>query len=385
MHLRATAALVLVLLLCLPGGPVPVSARRQAAAPTPPVRLTDRIKALHHEADTLAGLERSVLGDLRRLEIERDLRLEESRQLDDEVSEVARQTAETTARITAIEQSIQAARPGLNRRLVDVYKLGQPGYARLLLEAADLRALGRTTRLVTAMARMDQQRVQGFTSSVARLSAARATLDQQAAHLRTLQEDAKAAAALAAKAAAARADLVRQIDARRDLNAQMAGELELAARQLQNTLQGAGAAAASAGFAARSIKPFRGALDWPVSAAGLLKPGDRRASQARATVARNGIEIAIGDGQVVRSIHEGRVVFADEFPALGQLVIVDHGGLAFSLYGYLGDIAVTKGMAVTAGQVVGLSGRAPGGEPALYFELRIDGQPVDPLQWLKAR
>jgi septal ring factor EnvC (AmiA/AmiB activator) len=381
---RATVALVL-LLLGLPGGPDRVSAQRQTPAPKLPAVLTDRIAALHQEADALMGRERSLLGDLRRLEVERDLRLEEARQLDGEIAVVDRQASETANRIAGLEQAIQAARPGLNRRLVDVYKLGQPGYARLLLGAGDIRALGRTTRLVTALARMDQQRVAGFVSSVTQLSAARATLDQQAAHLKTLRADSKTAADLASKATAARADMVRQIDARRDLNAEMAGELELAAKQLQNTLQGAGGAPAAAGVAARSIKPFRGTLDWPVASAWLMKSGDRSATVARATVVRNGLQVAVTDGQAVLAIHEGRVVYADVFPALGQLVIVDHGGSSFSLYGYLGAMAVTKGMTVTRGQIVGATGRAPNGEPALYFELRIDGQPVDPLQWLKAR
>ena len=42
-------------------------------------------------------------------------------------------------------------------------------------------------------------------------------------------------------------------------------------------------------------------------------------------------------------------------------------------------------MNVTSGQTIGTAGRAPSGASAVYFELRIDGQPVDPLQWLKVR
>jgi murein hydrolase activator len=384
-HVRAGVTLVLVLLLGLPGGQARVRAQLPGPTAEPSTALTDRIKALHREADALMGWERSLLGDLRRLEVERDLRLEEARQLNGEIGLVGRQLTETSGRIDQLQQAIDAARPGLERRLVDVYKLGQPGYARLLLSAGGLRDLGRTARLVTALARMDHERVAGFASSVAKLSAARATLDQQDAHLKGLQAGAKTAADLATKAAATRADLVRQIDARRDLNAEMAGELEQAAKQLQSTMQGSGGALASTEFAVRSIKPFRGTLDWPVATAGFLRSGGESAAGARATVVRKGLQIAVTDGQAVRSIHEGRVVFADAFPALGQLVIVDHGGLAFSLYGYLGAMTVTKGMTVTRGQIIGISGRAPGGEPALYFELRIDGQPVDPIQWLKAR
>jgi len=77
------------------------------------------------------------------------------------------------------------------------------------------------------------------------------------------------------------------------------------------------------------------------------------------------------------------VTHAGAFSGYGHLVIVDHGGGAVSLYGHLASPAVIKGDRVAAGSRVGLSGRNPGGNPALYFELRVDGKPVDPLQWLR--
>jgi septal ring factor EnvC (AmiA/AmiB activator) len=77
------------------------------------------------------------------------------------------------------------------------------------------------------------------------------------------------------------------------------------------------------------------------------------------------------------------VTHAGPFTAYGQLVIVDHGGGAVSLYGHLAGTTVNKGDRVAAGTNVGTSGRNTAGNPSIYFELRIDGQPVDPLQWLR--
>ena len=64
---------------------------------------------------------------------------------------------------------------------------------------------------------------------------------------------------------------------------------------------------------------------------------------------------------------------------------VDHGAQAFSLYGNLLDIAVKKGANVEAGQALGTVGATLTGPAGLYFELRVDGQPVDPLQWFKKK
>jgi murein hydrolase activator len=387
-HVRVSAAvLLLVAFLALPGHDRLVAARQSAPRPVPAAaaRAADRIKALQREADVLSRQERTLLGDLRTLEVERDLRAELSRELGAEAEAVARQIEDASRQAAALEEAVRAARPGLNARLVDVYKLGRPGYARVLLGVGDLRDVGRATRMVSALAERDHRRVQAFAASLDRLAAARAALARQAAHLERVRAEAKTAADLASKAAADREALVRQIDARRDLNAQMAGELEVATQKLQRTIEALPGASPRADLFVLPIKPFRGALEWPLTGRVLSRYGEHRHPRFGTTSTQNGLEIESADGRPVRSVHEGRVAFADVFPGLGQLVIVDHGGLAFSLYGYLGSMAVTKGMAVTNGQVIGTAGRAPAGAAALYFELRIDGKPVDPVQWLKPR
>jgi murein hydrolase activator len=380
------AATLLVVLSSPAGttGPVAAGQVPAGAAADASARAAARIRALQREADSLAGQAKSLLVDLRKLEVERDLRAEEARKLDAEVEAVARQVDDTARQISSLEGAIAAARPGLNARLVDVYKLGRPGYARVLLGIGNLRDVGRATRMITALARIDQHRVAEFTASVARLGAARAALDQQSIHLRGLQADARQAADLAARAAAAREELVRQIDARRDLNAQMVGELEQARDRLQRTVAALPGAAAPEP-AVLPLKPFRGALEWPVPGRVLSRFGQQRNPRFGTTTDQSGVEIESVDGAPVRAVHEGRVAYADVFAGLGQLVIVDHGNLAFTLYGYLGSIAVTRGMAVTGGQVIAAAGRGPAGNSAVYFELRIDGKPVDPVEWMKAK
>ena len=82
-------------------------------------------------------------------------------------------------------------------------------------------------------------------------------------------------------------------------------------------------------------------------------------------------------------MHEGTVAYAAPFAGFGTLVIVDHGDSSFTLYGHLQEAAVTVGGQVSRGSVVGRVGVSPAGAPGLYFEVRIDGRPVDPLEWLR--
>ena len=131
------------------------------------------------------------------------------------------------------------------------------------------------------------------------------------------------------------------------------------------------------------LRPFRGVLPWP--AAGIVVGRFGRATTSRfgTAIARNGIEVSLAADQPIRTVHEGTIAFADQFTGYGNLVIIDHGETTYSLYGYLSSIDVARGAHVDAQARIGSSGRNPSGNPALYFELRVDGKPVDPLQWLK--
>jgi septal ring factor EnvC (AmiA/AmiB activator) len=338
-------------------------------------RAAERLQALHREADRLASEERTLLNDLRKLEVERQLRREEVKQLDTEAAGVQAELAATGERMDTLQQSEAAERPELRARLVEIYKLGQARYLRVLLSAPDLRRIGQASRTVAAMAKLDRDRVASYQETLQELKSARATLEERQKTLATNRAAAMTAQQAADRAARARAELVRSIDDRRDLNAQLAGELQTAQQKLQLALRDL-AAGQTTSDVALPLKPFRGDLDWPVNG-----PVRRRFG----TSASKGIEIAADEGATAAAVHDGVVAFAGTFSGFGNLVILDHGSQAFSLYGDLLDIAVRKGANITHGQPVGSVGPTPSGAAGLYFELRIDGQPVDPLQWLKRR
>jgi septal ring factor EnvC (AmiA/AmiB activator) len=181
----------------------------------------------------------------------------------------------------------------------------------------------------------------------------------------------------ATRAIARHAELVHDIDARRDLNAQYSSELLSAQQRLQSVLAGAG----NADSASLPLTPFKGELDWPIR--GSLRTPFGATINGKPPL--SGIEIAAPDPAVAHAVHEGTVVYADAFTGFGRLVIVDHGHQTFTLYGNLGDIAVRQGARVDRGSDIGAAGLAPDGRPTLYFELRVDGRAVDPLQWLTKR
>jgi septal ring factor EnvC (AmiA/AmiB activator) len=363
---------------------VPLAAQQadRARTETQARRATERLQALQREADRLAADERTLLNDLRRLEIERQIKAVEVKQADADVAAVEADLQAATARMDEIQESDLASRPELRSRLVEMYKLGRARYLRLLLSTPDLRRIGQATRTVAVLAKLDQDRVATYRRTLVELEAARKDLAARSVQLRAVRAEAERAEVAAQRAAQAKDDLVRDIDRRRDLNAQLSGELLGAQQKLQAALRSLAGGAPVADAPVLPFRPFKGDLDWP--AAG---PVRRRfgPTAGRSGSSSSGIEIAAEETAGALAIHEGVVAFADLFAGFGKLVILDHGSQNFSLYGDLLEIAVTKGARVERGQVIGTVGPTATGAAGLYFELRVDGRPVDPLQWLRKR
>jgi murein DD-endopeptidase MepM/ murein hydrolase activator NlpD len=96
-----------------------------------------------------------------------------------------------------------------------------------------------------------------------------------------------------------------------------------------------------------------------------------------------GVDIAAPEGTQVAAARGGQVVFTGTRGGYGQLVILRHAEEMETRYGHLSSIAVKKDSFVRPGQVLGLvgnTGRSTGCH--LHFEVRVSGQPVDPLKWL---
>lgn len=348
-------------------------------------RAAERLRSLRQEADKLAGDAKTVLNSLRVLEIERQMKAEELRNIEQRSQGISAQLATVEEQIAKLEQDDSAQRPELEKRLVELYKLGQGQHWRMMLSVSDLRDLRQAARMVGMLASHDRDLVTDYNDRRVILEQARTQLTADLQAVERLRADEVQARQAVERSVAAQTEAIRKIDTERDLNAQLAGELQAAQQKLQATVSSLGGTAPSA----LPVRAFQGELGWPLASRRVTQrfsPGGAGRPEL------NGVVIATGAGTPVKAVHPGTVAFSGPFSGYGNLVIVDHGSGTFTLYGYLEEAAVQKGATVQADTVIGQSGMAPAGTPGiagnndgagLYFELRIDGRPVDPLQWLK--
>jgi lipoprotein NlpD len=121
------------------------------------------------------------------------------------------------------------------------------------------------------------------------------------------------------------------------------------------------------------------AWSWPVTGPIVGRFGDRR-------VLSTGIGIGGTLGQDIAAAASGRVVYAGSgLPDYGQLVIIEHAAGWLSAYGHVRRMLVSQGDRVRAGDKIAEMGTGPGGVAMLHFEIRRNGDPLDPLTLLPAQ
>jgi len=190
----------------------------QAAADAASKRAADRIRALQKESDALASQERTLLVELRKLEVDRELKTEELANAERELRQTRERVAVTSVRAAALQNSAETERPEVERRLVDLYKLGQAGYWRLLLDVDNLRSIGRVYRTAAALNRLDRERVLVWRDPQVAERALVPVREPGAAHHLRADEPGAETASLAAKRLHTDARHRRQDEPRGDLH-----------------------------------------------------------------------------------------------------------------------------------------------------------------------
>lgn len=129
---------------------------------------------------------------------------------------------------------------------------------------------------------------------------------------------------------------------------------------------------------------LKGRLPWPVNGTVVIPYGTQVDPVFNLPVFRSGIHIKTSPNTNVKAVHEGKVVFADDFKGYGQLVIISHGDGYYTLYGNLSRIFLKNGAIIKENTVIGEVGESNTiGANGLYFEIRYRGKPLDPQQWLR--
>ena len=129
---------------------------------------------------------------------------------------------------------------------------------------------------------------------------------------------------------------------------------------------------------------MKGKLSFPVKGKIISKFGRTEHPDLHTFTFQKGIEIKAPSGIEIKSIFNGKVIYADWFKGYGNMIIINHGDHYYSIYAHaeklfkqIGDIVKKNETVALVGDTNSLNGSC------LYFEIRHKGKPLDPLSWLK--
>jgi murein hydrolase activator len=158
-------------------------------------------------------------------------------------------------------------------------------------------------------------------------------------------------------------------------------ELESAERELSRVLESLGEGLSNTGFGA-----LRGKLPYPTE--GILEVGFGRVVNPKfnTVTVQKGVDLRAPLGTPVRAVYPGKVVYGGWLRGYGNVLILDHGDGFHTLMAHLSDFTVPLGASVDRGQEVGAVGDTGSLKGSyLYFEIRQQGQAMDPSLWLSER
>jgi septal ring factor EnvC (AmiA/AmiB activator) len=341
-------------------------------------RVQERRAALERDLARLRGQERSLLGEVERLDLEVRLRGEQIRETQLVLQRTNADMDATVKRLRALEATIERTRPVLAARARALYKLGDLSYLRLLLSVERPADVFRGYRLVTTIARRDKEQISGFRSDLRAQRATRVELEDRTRQVLALRGELDRSRRALDADRSRKTKLLTEIVDKKETHAAYVAELQEAEGRLGQMLGGL-----AGGEVSVPIPAFKGALSWPVAGRVRVPFGLRKHVRFDTYTVQNGIEIEAGVETPVQAVHEGTVVFAEHFRGYGLMVVLDHGGKHHSLYAHLADVAVRQGQKVRAGDVLGAVGASGLEGPGLYFEMRFQGKPQDPVEWLR--
>lgn len=345
--------------------------------------LEQDIKALRETLDKRGGERRDLAAELKEHELAVSAINQKITALDASIARLNDELMALDDRKAALVEQRRAQEALIAREVEAAFRLGRAEPLKLLLNQEQPDHLTRTLRYYQYFVAARSAKIADFKATLAELAAVenaiatrqdalatdRGQLDIEKAELAARSEERRQVlAALDRELGSEQARLAEMDSQRRELEAILA--------RLQEAIQD---------LAAPSSDPFpklRGKLPWPAAGKVVKGYGAMRAQN----LPWKGWLIAADEGAAVTAVHNGRVVFSDYLRGHGLVLIVDHGNNYLSLYAHNQVLLKELGEWVRAGEKIAQVGKSGGLEDsALYFEIRHNGQPQDPRNWLTRR
>ena len=377
-------------------------------------QIKDQIKGYKSRLDQTKRQERNVV---QALEESDRLLQQKRRELQSNERNLKLQAEKHAALVRQVEeltQQLQAREGYLHTRLRALYKQGRVAYLPFLLSASDITDFFRRVRFTVKLVEYDADLLQQHRHNLEALQRTRRSVKARAEQLQKARAQVTAKQGEIEQEQLKKNQLLTKIREEQGTYEGAMQELEESSKRLMALIaklererkralaqqarderrrQQQTRATPKPGSPTPPVERYingnsrfaklKGQLAWPLSGRLVSAYGKVKHPTFNTYTFNKGIGISASPGSNFRVIEAGQVLYADRFKGYGTLLIVDHGDSYYSLYAHAAELLVQVGDRVARNQVVGRTGE--GGSlngAALYFEIRHQGKPENPLEWL---
>jgi murein hydrolase activator len=364
--------------------------------------LQEQLKEKRAAYQQITGKEESILGKLR--EIDQQLQAAEQK-----LKATQQQLAQNTGALQKIEANLanlqnqyRSQHTALAKRLRAIYKMGDLGYLSSLLTFSTQANVQQQMKYLQQIAASDQKLIEEAQAGIQAIRQEKQALEHQKQQIAQVQQDIEEQSRAILRQKHQQTTLLTTIRQDKEQFKQVIAELQASAEKLDNFLDdmesskeklhnkliAKGKSIIFPNNQDELIKTYgkhfqanKGKLLWPVQGKiitnfGRVKIGDTYTHY-------KGVDIQADNGTPFYSVFKGTIKFADWFEGYGNLIIVDHGSNYYTLYAHADEISVQSGDLVDTRQVLGKVGDTDSIKGShLYFEIRANGKPVNPENWL---
>lgn len=335
-------------------------------------RLTNRVDGLENAVAALRGREANL---------EAELAVKEA-----DLSRAEEELADGRRRLRAVRAQLRRALIVLRERLVSIYESGQPDVISVLMSSENYGDLATRSAYLESISNQDESVVERVgilrdqaAAMVARLKAAevvareaRNEIAERKAQLVEARAEIESEQSALRKARGDRKATLDKVDEHVEHLEDIAADLQA---EIQQQLAEAGMGGLPMSTGPSLIGPS--GLMWPANGAVTSGFGYRWGRM------HEGVDIALPEGTPLAAAADGRVILAAYTGGYGNYTCVDHGAGLSTCYAHQSSFAVSPGQSVTQGQTIGYSGNTGSSTgPHLHFEIRVNGEAVDPFGYL---
>lgn len=353
-------------------------------------KIEQQIKSVKNEINNLQKKESGYLEALHKIEkllldTEKELKTTEKN------LQLAQKEIKTAEDEVVIEkEKLRGKTKLLEGRLREIYKRRLTGYLEILFNSESFSDFLTRFRYIKNILSLDAEVINTIRQQTKKIENKKMNLENREEILSLLIKEVEKEKENIEFSIKSKKSIINKIDSEKEAHLKSLKELEQSSQEIKNIIENIykqkeedSKKVSQKEVPTITLKPKKGILALPIQGKLISGYGRQKNTEFNTYTFNSGIDISAPLGQVVHASGSGEVIYTGNIKGYGQIIIIDHGGRVTTLYAHLSKILVEIGDKVKKEQTIGQTGDSGGvSTPRLHFEVRVEGKPTDPMNWL---